>query len=537
MNIKERLKQNKWLYEKYSNYYIKHCTTKYSLNQKLFIKLNSNVWSTIKSNKKPDGIIYVTFTTPAPDAFWSVMKKAKAYQEKYGYKIYAILEGRFKNNRNIASIIGSYGIDGFIFHNNSKYMKKFIKYNENATIVAKKIYNPDTDIMDFINSSIDNVKLGDLIYDTIIRRNCIVTLKQYEQRFFNCVVECLSEYYFYKDLFSKENAKVFITNEYAYIAGIAIRTAFSAGLITECINEDGELRFNESNLFGCVMDIRNRISQEELSKKLKEDIKFREDCEQYFKNRMLGKINVGDAANAYMSKRQISKEHLKKMLSLDVNKKTILIAPHVFCDSCHQKELYGFRDYYDWLEFTLLCLRDRTDINILFKTHPSVSGFGQFEVDGLNYLKTLIPNIIQVPDDVSTALVLEICDVVITCGGTIGLEAACLGIPSVNTSKSYYYGFEIVDVRKNKEEYRNYLEHITEFNRKEDPNKIIIAKALLYLSNYYKRNSKVKLSDYIILPGDNIENIIDKQYDYINAKILDITNIKDEEYKKWLTVI
>lgn len=539
MGIKSVLKKNKFLYNMYHNHYIRHVVTEYSDNQKKFMELNREIWNTkaLQFAEKVDGIILVRLTTIAPDAFWSVMKKAKAYQEKYGYQICVIMDGRFKDNRNIASIIDSYGDNIYIYTESDDRKKENNRIKKEAKNIAKKIYNSHIDILDFIDTELDGVKVGDLIYDMIIRQNNICTLKECNSSYDETVISAMEKYLFYKNLFSNNNIKVFVTNEYAYTNGIAIRIAVTNGITTECISEFGEITYTMNNIYRYVLDVDNRISPDNLVSKIENDPEFKERCVTYFNNRMTGRINVANVNNAYTSKDNVTQEGVKRRLRIDDSKKTVLIATHIFCDNCHMSEQYIFRDYYDWLEFTLKTLKDRKDLNILIRQHPNAVGYGQFEIDGINQLMSIIPTIISVPQDVSTTMVLELSDVVLTCGGTIGLEAACLGIPAVNVCKSYYSAFGVVDVIKDKEKYKEYLEHITDLKRNHNDKTRVLAQALLYLSSEYRRDTKVKLWEFCILPGADIGKLIELQYEYLNDKLEEVENIKDQEYKKWLQEI
>jgi len=71
---------------------------------------------------------------------------------------------------------------------------------------------------------------------------------------------------------------------------------------------------------------------------------------------------------------------------------------------------------------------------IVVKDHPLQFGFRQIEL--LERLKAL-PNVVLVPYDVSGNEVLALVDVNFTCTGTLGLQAALLGIKSVATENYY----------------------------------------------------------------------------------------------------
>ena len=73
-------------------------------------------------------------------------------------------------------------------------------------------------------------------------------------------------------------------------------------------------------------------------------------------------------------------------------------------------------------------------------------------------------------------------DVVVTCQGTIGIEAVIHGIPVVTASKGYYYGFGIDNNASSIEEYTKLLNNLRDLpvitNQQRD-----VAKKLLYISS------------------------------------------------------
>ena len=93
-----------------------------------------------------------------------------------------------------------------------------------------------------------------------------------------------------------------------------------------------------------------------------------------------------------------------------------------------------------------------------------------------------IDNIYIIPDDCSTISMFQIMDVVVTCQGTIGIEAVIHGIPVVTASKGYYYGFGIDNNASSIEEYTKLLNNLRDLpvitNQQRD-----VAKKLLYISS------------------------------------------------------
>jgi hypothetical protein len=95
-------------------------------------------------------------------------------------------------------------------------------------------------------------------------------------------------------------------------------------------------------------------------------------------------------------------------------------------------------------------------INFVIKEHPSVDLYGEAGIlrrilVRLGYGHRLVQG------DLHTMSVLEHADVVLTCGGTIGIEAASLGIPVVLAGRPPYAGKGFTIEPKSAEEYERLL--------------------------------------------------------------------------------
>lgn len=98
---------------------------------------------------------------------------------------------------------------------------------------------------------------------------------------------------------------------------------------------------------------------------------------------------------------------------------------HVFCDAPHVNENVLYKDYYDWFYNTIKCLSQNANINLLVKEHPSSYLFKENGiVDSVMQDFNLVDRIIT--SDESTYSILNNADMVVTCGGTIGLEFSSL---------------------------------------------------------------------------------------------------------------
>ena len=144
-------------------------------------------------------------------------------------------------------------------------------------------------------------------------------------------------------------------------------------------------------------------------------------------------------------------DEVRRQLGLDPAKKTAVIFPHILWDGSLSWGTDLFLGYEEWLIETVraACRNDR--INWVLKIHPAnvgkstKAGFtGEpSEVTALRRrIGSLPPHIIFVPAEhrLSTFSLYSVMDYCVTVRGTVGIEAARLGIPVLNGGTGRYSG-------------------------------------------------------------------------------------------------
>lgn len=521
MFIKEFLKKQKNIREIYEVLFGDYIKQKYSDEERSFIALNGNIWK----NKKncSEKFVVVEFSTLSPDNFLGVMKKACAYREKYGYNILALLDGANKKSINNYNVIKSFGVDKFFFKgqiSTNDKIKAFVK----ALIVF--IRNRETKKL--LDLHISNEKIGDCIYDTIIRSDeTIITLDKLRIKDIKIIYQAFLEYKFLEKVIAEYSPEIYITAEYSYLRSIKVRLAVSNSLKTHLVNEYSDLVYCSENIYTTPLALKNYMSREDIIKKLNEPKEI-ERAEKYFRDRINGKVDIFDAKNSFQNNIEYS---MKKN-----NKNNVVICAHIFSDSMHCHTQYVFKDYYEWFVYTIENLYNE-NINLYIKLHPSSEGYGEWY--SISKILDKYPNVQLIPNKSNTKYILENADIIITAAGTIALEAACMGIPSIIVCDSYYNGFGVVDVAETIEEYNCFLSKILLKGKNLDDEKLILAKLVLYNAHKIARNGNyMDLKNMSILPCDDYRDIHHKQYKYINEKIKENSNCYfDKEYYSWLNEI
>ena len=166
--------------------------------------------------------------------------------------------------------------------------------------------------------------------------------------------------------------------------------------------------------------------------------------------------------------RIMSSAEVRNRLGLDGGRKTAVIFPHILWDGTffYGRDLFG--SYEEWFLETVRAACENTRVNWAIKVHPgnivkSIRDGYMGEPSELKVLRERIghlPNHIRVigPDsDMSTFSVLGVMDYCVTVRGTVGIEAATLGIPVLTAGTGRYdrKGFTIDSESKDQ-----YLERV-----------------------------------------------------------------------------
>tara|TARA_X000000950_G_scaffold289310_1_gene411837 strand:- start:19435 stop:20982 length:1548 start_codon:yes stop_codon:yes gene_type:complete len=413
-------------------------------------------------------------------------------------------------NTNFVKIYKSFGI--------TKFHSKFFN---NIEIIASSILEIFFGIIQikkrgfgwFIrNFKLNNILFGDLIYDSYIRfdksyLNPRIDFK-FVKIFFIATVKSKKIY----KLLTEIKPKFIISNGggYATLGGISCRIANKLNIktITPYFDKKKNISFINSKDPKCMVfpngDIK-RISKKNLNKKLSKFSKKK--IEKYIVDRTNARVitnttNILDLQkinknNYYFSKKDI----IKKLFKNKKISKLILVCPHAFADCPHMVGDIFFRDYYNQVYETLNYINNLNNKNIgwIVRPHPGSKRYGESGLveDVINKLKN---DFIKLSLKTFTAANLsKVCDNVITCTGTVGLEFATNGKLSVNAGKSYYAGLGFSKDHSNKKQFFNSLKHIAKI-KKLNNRQIFMAKKALFYFEYFDKG--VQLDKSMII--DNI---------------------------------
>ena len=287
-----------------------------------------------------------------------------------------------------------------------------------------------------LSLTINGNRIGEHIYDSILIRHKIITLEKISLKFrLNIVIE-IAFYFFFRQLFLNYNIKYLVIGDNTYRHGLLLMLTKEFNV--NCISPVSLNSFQLSK-YTCVNDYNEHclsISSEFLLKikNKKEAISI---SNNYFQKRYLGLINQHDVLNAFKGKKSKNKQNFITDYNLDPNKKTVAIMPHIFCDAPHAYPHTLYSDYYDWFINTAKILLENNHINVIVKEHPSANLYNE-----QGKLKEILHdhnlNLILINSSENTHSILQIADVVVTCGGTVGLEFSCAGKPVILAANPPY---------------------------------------------------------------------------------------------------
>lgn len=380
-----------------------------------------------------------------------------------------------------------------------------------------------------INLKIDNCEVGPYIYDAVLRRLYLPEISNIDINIKKVIGLELAYFYLFKYLIKKFTIKAIVLGDNVYRPGILFELAKHNNI--ECIAPININNFSMKKY--CTFEefnIHYRKPEKNILDRLENDT-INKNITEYFQDRFSANIEQHDVIRAFdESKKIFTKDEIIKQYGLEKNLPIIIVMSHIFCDAPHSYPCGLYDDYKEWFISTVKALKQNKNINFLVKEHPSAE---LYKESGLvkKFLRSLECEQKLLKKDVHNLTILDEFDVVVTCGGTIGLEFAYKGKPVILSSKPPYSGFGFTIEPKSKEEYESFLksgvEHSLVLNQeqKDIANKVIYYDFIL-LDNY---SDELEIGNIKYCLGGDVDYI--KLYNNI-LKYNETPLIKQKVYKK-----
>lgn len=462
----------------------------------------------------------------------------KLLQDQKKLKLMLIENGvidkiRIRNYFKFLPIINSYKVEKK--YNLFKYMLEYYKNYILESYKATKVFK-ELKIETLSDLKINGIKVGDLIYDEYVRLNEGIYKVEKNNKILKLIKKAYALIKTNESFFRENNIKILIIQDKCYLNhGTLYRIALKNGVrVIHYLTVEKEIT-NETKY---KHFFRVNTSIDELVKKLeKNNIKLEDVILQVKENinqRFNGNIQELDVITAYRDKRFFSKEEIYQKLSLDNKKKNAIIMCHAFSDFPHiDSSIY--EDYYTWLDKLLDLIKENKQVNWLIKPHPTSYIFAEEGVVEKLLKDKNITNVKLVPNDMSTASLKEFVDVILSVRGTVGLEFALLGIPTLNAGKGSYSGHGICYEPDTEEEYKKYLDNILEISKPLSEKQIRDASILYYFI-------KIKNSQnfpYLVFDTNIYKNYLKKFFENIMEfrKKVGREELIKQEFLRWIKEI
>ena len=449
----------------------------------LFIKHNKKVFENSKNTKKNKILVdqFNYYPSLIPISHFVERLKIKHNANVYLYETFVSksLFSYFKTLLNdylpfgFFNIYSSFGCNKKFYH---KFNDEIIKLSEVKFEEITSKLKTKNDVLDI---HVDNIYIGDLLYDSFLMTKNKPTLNIETTEFKIFLKNFLKLFYFWKDYFQRELSclKAIVVSHDVYHYAIPLRFAVNFSIPCYNVGQGRIYSFSKNK-------IRKKTAYEEFPKifeNLKDEIKIKgiDEAEKNIKNKFQGNLTFDIMINKFGKKTKIP-NNLKNF----ENKKNILIATHCFTDAVHAYGESIFPDFYEWLMF-LGKKSEKSKFKWLLKPHPS-----QYE-NNYNFLKFFenkFENFILIPNNISNLDLMDKIFSVLTVYGSVGHEFPLFNIPVINASinnphSAYNFNFHA----KNINEYENLIDDIEKLkiNSKEHKYKIFEYYYLNYLRDYY----------------------------------------------------
>lgn len=358
----------------------------------------------------------------------------------------------------IYKIYESFGIRTII----SFYEKK----SKNEEIIAS-IINKTCSLDALLNLRINNIYIGDLIYDSYLRQKKKITININDNEFKKFFKKFLKYFFNCYNYFETNNIEVLFVSHTVYQNAVPLRIALDKKIKCYLPNINVVDYFDDKRNTNWDFDAINQNFKQLNNKEKKEAIdSAKKNLEKKFDPK-----NKDYVAEIFLTGRKFKKEDFKtfkKNFRKDIlarnGKKNFLISAHCFFDSPHVMGNFFYYDFYHWLD-NLGKISETTNYNWYLKTHPhTIDNNLNFII--LKKFEKKYKNFYLLDKDVSNMnLISEGVDLVLSVYGSVAYEFPYHKIPVLLASNECIYKDQLFCMTpKNKEEYEFLLRNPDKIN-------------------------------------------------------------------------
>lgn len=276
---------------------------------------------------------------------------------------------------------------------------------------------------DFLTFSLGDVQVGDLIYDSFLKKYKVATADLTSRRFHDFFRRSVSDSMYWCEIFDSGRVRAVVVSHSAYLLALPARVAISRDVAA--FQANGAWIYQLSTEF--PRNFQETLHYPSIARQL-DSKEFTSGCkvaEERITRRFGGEPGV-DIPSHVSVFGAVDNRHV-----LPQNDRTkIVIASPSFFDAPHAHGNTLFADFWEWVEF-LGNFSKSVDYDWFIKPHPDVANNEAIVASFCENhpLFTLLPN--HTPHH---QLVHDGVNAVLTVRGTVGSEFPLLGVPVINAS-------------------------------------------------------------------------------------------------------
>jgi hypothetical protein len=421
-------------------------------NEKEFIRFAREQW---KENNGENGIMLVEIMKYSPYIF-QIAYQTNFLRRKFNLKIKTVVNNFDRKHIFLNKLLGkcltvkklfeSFGAEpGLNYYSLNK--TESYECNQKAISFLKNINHK----ADLLKISIEDIQIGDLIYDSHLRLYNLATIDINDFRLIKTIESALIIYASCKKYLEAHKVGLILMLHAVYIQhAILVRLAISRN-IPVYLYGHREGRILQSLTNKHYFQTLNHHEYQDIFRGLKNKEIAQQKAREILQKRISGEIDVGISYMRTSAYKDV-KDHIKAFR--ETKKKRVVIFLHCFFDSPHLYKDMLFEDFHEWLDFTLTVVSD-CNYDCYVKPHPNGLIGNEKIVDNF---KARFPKVTFLEKVISNKqLVKEGFDLGVTLYGTIAHELAYQGIPVIAAGDNPHAAYSFCFTAKSIHEYKNSL--------------------------------------------------------------------------------
>jgi hypothetical protein len=371
---------------------------------------------------------------------------------------------------------------------------------------------------DVINFKINNINIGDILYDTYLRFRAMPTLFLKDRFLYKLVWKCSYIISNLEELMKKYKFVYFFTSYSSYVHhGLPARYFLKKKVIV--------FSGKNSNAYNKKLS-KNKLSHVEDFKKYKiyhDKIKNNKIFLKYSKDDLLKRFskksnitNINYLFTDTYNGQQDKYKEINKLKNIDG-----VLFLQDFYDSPHDWGNLLFIDYYIWTIFTLNTIR-KYKLRIAIKPHPNSKYYSPDSVALYKRLKNRYSGLVWLDEDLANRIIFKKIKFGISATGSVLFELAYHKIKAISCGDHPSIDFNFTINAKNKYKYKKILLNINSIKKPSYSKKDLLV--FNFLQHYYNFDSYENLARKIDLKKINFNNShgleeFDNKYnDYFSKK-------------------